>query len=487
MRGIKFKILNLLVLIIAIVNLIIVFADGSHMTARTMNRFADNCRIEDAKVKMSAEGVIEYMGCHLDPDDHSLLIDVKSIGKGETDLKIKVRVVYPGGNSISIKEKKHFEIGFFGLVLDTTGMVDFNNYRISVFSVFLALLLTVLFMLWEYLDNNKNGEFSYSMVACGALAFFSFVALIFGVYKYINNAVKTFGDYINTVTGTGQVMLLMLTPFMLVMSVFLMFSNIWLIKHEGKRLVNTLGIVFGLIWAIATIVLLGPYILYNVYIPMPSILRYVLTYVMCYFECMFIVTGFSAVLATKYTPDHDRDYIIILGCRIRKDGTLTPLLKGRADAAISFEQKQFDETGKHAIFVPSGGKGDDEISSEAESMKRYLLEKGIPKERILIEDKSANTYENLNFSKAVIEADSGDIKKKKIAFATTNYHIFRGYVLSRKNDYIAKGISASTKRYFYPNAFLREFIGLLVDQLPRHIMYVSMMCLFFLAMWVPSW
>ena len=487
MRGKKFKILNLLILIIVVVNLVWVFAEGQSMTAHTMRFLADDCKIKDVKIKMSSEGVIDCSGCHIDPDDNEFLIDVRSIGKGETRLKLIATIEYPNGNILKLKVKKHFEIGFFGFVMDTTGMVDFNNYKVSVFSIFLAQILTIIFMLWEYLDNNRKGEFSYSMVACGALAFFSFVTLAFGAYKYMNHAVKTFGSYINIVADTGQVMLLVLTPFMFAMSVFLMISNIWLIRHEGKRLVNTLGIGFGLLWIIGTLLTLGPFIFFNFTIPMPSIMRYVLIYVMCYFECMFIVTGFSAVLAVHYKPKHDRDYIIILGCRIRKDGTPTPLLKGRVDAAIRFEQKQFKETGKHAIFVPSGGRGDDEVLSEAESMKNYLMEKGIPEERILIEDKSANTFENMKFSKGVIEGVSGNIKKKKIAFATTNYHVFRGYVLSRKNDFVAKGISAGTKRYFYPNAFLREFIGLLVDQLPRHIMYVSILCLFFLIMWLPSW
>ena len=229
MRGIKFKILNLLILIIVIVNLIVVFADGQHMTARTIRYFADDCRIEDVKVKMSDEGVIEVEGCHLDPDDHGLLIDVRSIGKGDTRLKLIATIEYPNGNILKVKVKKHFEIGFFGFVMDTTGMVDFNNYKVSVFSVFLAQILTIIFMLWEYLDNNRKGEFSYSMVACGALAFFSFVTLAFGAYKYMNHAVKTFGSYINIVADTGQVMLLLLTPFMFAMSVFLTILNIWLI------------------------------------------------------------------------------------------------------------------------------------------------------------------------------------------------------------------------------------------------------------------
>ena len=179
---------------------------------------------------------------------------------------------------------------------------------------------------------------------------------------------------------------------------------------------------------------------------------------------MFLATTLCAYNATRYRPGYDRDYIIILGCGIRRDGSLTPLLKARVDAALDFEKEQFDKTGKHAIFVPSGGQGDDEIISESQAMTNYLISQGVDRERILMEDKSVNTLENMKFSKEIIMKHTDDFENCKIAFATTNYHVFRGYIYAQKNGFVAKGISAKTKRYFYPNAFLREFIGLLVDR-----------------------
>ncbi|MBQ5687129.1 MAG: YdcF family protein, partial [Ruminococcus sp.] len=155
-------------------------------------------------------------------------------------------------------------------------------------------------------------------------------------------------------------------------------------------------------------------------------------------------------------------------------GGLTPLLKGRVDSAAAFEKKQYEQTGKHAVFVPSGGQGADEVMSESEAMKNYLLSIGIPQEQIILENKSENTMQNMQFSKKVIEEHGGEIKDRKIAFATTNYHVFRGYILARKNGFEAKGISAKTKSYFYFNAFLREFIGLLVDQKWNHIVYTML-------------
>ena len=104
-------------------------------------------------------------------------------------------------------------------------------------------------------------------------------------------------------------------------------------------------------------------------------------------------------------------------------------------------------------------------------MEHYLRSIGIPAEQIAREDKSENTYQNMQFSKRVIDGIGAD-SSSKIAFATTNYHIFRGYILAKKLGFEAKGIAAKTKQYFFPNAFLREFVGLLVDQKWKHLIFI---------------
>ena len=84
----------------------------------------------------------------------------------------------------------------------------------------------------------------------------------------------------------------------------------------------------------------------------------------------------------------------------------------------------------------------------------------------------------MQFSKNVIEKHYGPVEGKKISFATTNYHVFRGYILARKNGFYADGISAKTKTYFYPNAFLREFAGLLMDKKWLHLAVIVIIVLF---------
>ena len=92
-------------------------------------------------------------------------------------------------------------------------------------------------------------------------------------------------------------------------------------------------------------------------------------------------------------------------------------------------------------------------------MCRYLVEKGIPAERILMEDKSRDTSENIAFSARLI--GSTDVK---VGIVTNNFHVFRGVMLARHAGFAdACGISARSNIYFQPNNLVREFFGVMKD------------------------
>lgn len=177
-----------------------------------------------------------------------------------------------------------------------------------------------------------------------------------------------------------------------------------------------------------------------------------------YFECMLIGTIVSNLIVLRHKPETDQDYIIVLGCGLRMDGSPTPLLAGRIDRAIEFYRAQIRETGKALVFVTSGGQGPNEVISESASMKAYLIENGIPEEHILQEDQSSSTYENMLFSKKIIQ----DLNPEaRVLYSTSNYHVFRSGLMARRVKLPAEGIGAKTKWYFWPNAAVREFVGLL--------------------------
>lgn len=87
-----------------------------------------------------------------------------------------------------------------------------------------------------------------------------------------------------------------------------------------------------------------------------------------------------------------------------------------------------------------------------------MLERGISKEHILLEDQSTSTYENLKFSKKLAET----IKEHpKYLFISNNYHVFRATIYAKRLKMNGSGVGAKTAGYYIPNAFVREYIAIL--------------------------
>lgn len=81
-------------------------------------------------------------------------------------------------------------------------------------------------------------------------------------------------------------------------------------------------------------------------------------------------------------------------------------------------------------------------------------------------DKSKNTFENIKFSNQLIKEK---MQNAKVAFSTTNYHVFRAGCIATSQKIYMEGIGAKTKSYFWLNAFIREFIATLVSEKKKHI------------------
>ncbi|MEQ8197438.1 MAG: YdcF family protein [Clostridiaceae bacterium] len=148
------------------------------------------------------------------------------------------------------------------------------------------------------------------------------------------------------------------------------------------------------------------------------------------------------------------DYIIVLGAGLSNGNQLSLTLKDRLDAAL----RCVNDYGNNGYIVVSGGQGTDEYISEAEAMKRYLLEHGFPEEKIITEDKSSNTNENLKYSKNRIQEHSGkNIEDISIKVVTTDFHAIRSDLLARKNGY--KNVNFYTSKtvwYLIPVLYSRE-------------------------------
>ena len=370
-----------------------------------------------------------------------------------------------------------------------SGFIDPKKNAVAVCAVMsLFYLYAIISLLRALRGQLRYNPYSYNtIIYTGFSLFFAFI-LTTHIYLLVNlirhPGVYRADEVFRMLLTSAKNYMLVTSPFLLVFSAALCVSNVSLIRHEGRRSVNLLGILLSLlIVGGAVFIFLFDFSATGseTEVMIHDLIVNLFSAVYIYFECMLIGTMFADSVTARYQPDHDKDVIIILGCGLRDDGTPTPLLRGRIDRALAFAREQEEKTGKAPVFVTSGGQGPGEAISESESMKRYLMEQGIPEERIITEDRSADTSENMRFSKEKIEAAGIG---GKIAYSTTNYHVFRGGLLARRVKMRAQGMGAKTKWYFWPNAAVREFAGLLTSHRLKQGLILGAMAVVYVVMTV---
>ncbi len=368
-------------------------------------------------------------------------------------------------------------------MITTISYFGYCNGDISfIISIYIIVITILIYLITKVVKNIKNNPYSYKNVRTLGLIIFISIPVLFNlaffIYDYIYGYYNSINRILTTIQDDISMFLIFMLPIAFIITILIFISNIKLLRKEGKTWRNMLGVILGSFLCIFTISVTFLNIItigvnYELYL-FTNYFYNLIFMLILYFYSILLSTIIIGVRAAKKIPEFNKDYIIILGCKIRNDGTLTNLLKSRADRAIEFAKMQKDATGKDIIFVPSGGKGNDEVIAEGEAIKNYLLQNGISKEKILVENKSKNTYENIKFSNELIKNQNTNAK---IAFSTTNYHVFRTGILATEQNLEMEGIGAKTKRYYWINAFIREFVATIVSEKKVHIKIVSIIAI----------
>lgn len=149
--------------------------------------------------------------------------------------------------------------------------------------------------------------------------------------------------------------------------------------------------------------------------------------------------------------DQRADCIIILGAQV-KGKKITDSLKRRLDKAILYLRK-FPDT----KVIVSGGQGKGEDITEADAMADYLIRFGIDEKKIIREDRSVSTRENLRFSRQFTDPEQGIT-----GIVTNGFHMYRACLIAKQEGYrnIYK-IPASSNPVFQLNYLMREFFAVI--------------------------
>ncbi|WP_456275252.1 YdcF family protein [Bacillus sp. AK128] len=163
-----------------------------------------------------------------------------------------------------------------------------------------------------------------------------------------------------------------------------------------------------------------------------------------------LVVHYQISATAKQIPPKDADYLVVLGAKINGE-EMSLALHYRVLIAT-----QYLKENPTTQVVVSGGQGPGESITEAEAMKRYLLNEGIEEQRILTEDQSTTTFENLSFSKELLDST------KQVIIVSSDFHLYRSTIIANRLGYEQiYTLPAKTPWVVKPKLWIREYAAVL--------------------------
>ena len=177
--------------------------------------------------------------------------------------------------------------------------------------------------------------------------------------------------------------------------------------------------------------------------------------------CILAIAGASifGITMSKVVIPSDKSIlgtepIIVLGCQVRGDKP-SIALKNRTMLGVDYLKNN-----PNTVAVLCGGQGSGENISEAECMKRIMLEYGIDESRIFIEDKSTSTKENIMYAKDILDENN---LGSDIVIATSEYHCYRAQLIAESFGLTSKSIPAHGDKFSLPTFYTREVFGVWME------------------------
>lgn len=173
-----------------------------------------------------------------------------------------------------------------------------------------------------------------------------------------------------------------------------------------------------------------------------------------FFACLaFFLAVEGVIFAGGQIPaEPNLDYVIVLGAKVNGREPSGALNYRCASAA------EYLKANPDTRAVLSGGQGADEEISEAQCMLEQLTGRGIEADRLILEDKSTDTSENLRYSFEKIGDESATV-----GVVTNDFHMFRARAIAKKLGRPVYGVSVPTTWISFPHYMVREFVGVLYD------------------------
>ncbi|WP_102274920.1 YdcF family protein [Cytobacillus massiliigabonensis] len=154
------------------------------------------------------------------------------------------------------------------------------------------------------------------------------------------------------------------------------------------------------------------------------------------------------VKTANQTPPSNIPYLIVLGAKVNGE-EMSLSLQNRAKTALSYL-----EDNPNTVVIVTGGKGNGEDITEAEALRRFFADHNINEKRILLEDRSTSTYENLKYTKELYDIDEAVI-------VSNDFHLFRAATFAKKVDIKGYPLAAETPKVVRATLYIREYAAVI--------------------------
>lgn len=173
----------------------------------------------------------------------------------------------------------------------------------------------------------------------------------------------------------------------------------------------------------------------------------------CVFAISFAIVAGSIYGHTTKSPPADADVVIVLGAGLRGD-VPSKTLAARLDCAYDYLAQN-----PNTRVIVTGGMGSGETVTEASAMKKYLVNKGIAPGRVLLEDQSTSTQENLQNAKAIMDEEMGGASS--IIVVSSDYHLYRASLVAKQMGMDVSTMGNKSIAWLVPNFYLREYVAVM--------------------------
>ncbi|GAA2172680.1 hypothetical protein GCM10009846_11600 [Agrococcus versicolor] len=262
----------------------------------------------------------------------------------------------------------------------------------------------------------------------------------------------------------GQVLLLVGVPTLagLVLGLALVANGLLMLRRERRSIANALSLAAGVavvaLYALGAVTIAGE-------LAWVAIVVLLLAAPVGYLGVVLVAyLAWSLAYARIAARAPVAAAVVVLGAGL-VDGRVSPLLAARVARGVALAQED-----RRTLLVLSGGQGPDEPRSEAAAMAEHAASLGVAADRLVLEDASTTTEENLRLSRAILDERG---LQGPVTVVTSDYHAFRAATLLRALGIRGHALGARTARYYLPSALLREYVALLRDHLRVHAALVA--------------